>query len=311
MLGDRLARLVLGLPGAGAEVRRDHHRRQAEQRRVGRRLPGEDVEGGAGHPTLPDGLGQRLLVHDAAPGDVDDAQLGLGPGQQLLADQAHRLGRLGQVHGEEVGLGHDPVEGQQLDGHLAGRDPARRTGRRRRSASRTPGPAGRPACRSGPSPTTPRVLLASSTPSHRDRSHRPAVRAAWAWGTLRAWARSNAMVCSAAEIMFDCGAFTTITPRRVAASTSTLSRPMPARPTTTRSLAGREHLGRHLGGGADDEGVGALDRRRADRRGTGRAARPPRSRCRAGRPRPRSAISSVTRTRATVAIFNPAAPTGA
>ena len=44
------------------------------------------------------------------------------------------------------------------------------------------------------------------------------------------------MVCSAVERMFDCGAFTTITPRRVAASTSTLSRPMPARPTTTRSV---------------------------------------------------------------------------
>ena len=35
--------------------------------------------------------------------------------------------------------------------------------------------------------------------------------------------------------MFDCGAFTTITPRSVAAATSTLSSPMPARPTTTRS----------------------------------------------------------------------------
>src|SRR5712691_367939 len=35
--------------------------------------------------------------------------------------------------------------------------------------------------------------------------------------------------------MFDCGALTTITPRRVAAATSTLSSPMPARPTTTRS----------------------------------------------------------------------------
>ena len=43
------------------------------------------------------------------------------------------------------------------------------------------------------------------------------------------------MVCSAAEMMLDCGAFTTMTPRRVAASTSTLSSPMPARPTTTRS----------------------------------------------------------------------------
>ena len=36
--------------------------------------------------------------------------------------------------------------------------------------------------------------------------------AAWACGTLRAWASSSAIVCSAAERMFDCGAFTTITP---------------------------------------------------------------------------------------------------
>ena len=32
------------------------------------------------------------------------------------------------------------------------------------------------------------------------------------------------------------GAFTTITPRRVASATSTLSSPIPARPTTTRSV---------------------------------------------------------------------------
>jgi hypothetical protein len=44
------------------------------------------------------------------------------------------------------------------------------------------------------------------------------------------------MACSAAETMLDWGALTTMTPRRVAASTSTLSRPMPARPTTTRSV---------------------------------------------------------------------------
>ena len=44
-------------------------------------------------------------------------------------------------------------------------------------------------------------------------------------------------MCSAALIVFDCGAFTTITPRRVAASTSTLSTPMPARATTFRSGA--------------------------------------------------------------------------
>ena len=44
------------------------------------------------------------------------------------------------------------------------------------------------------------------------------------------------MACSAAERMLDCGALTTITPRSVAAATSTLSSPMPARPTTTRSV---------------------------------------------------------------------------
>ena len=44
------------------------------------------------------------------------------------------------------------------------------------------------------------------------------------------------MACSAADRMLDCGALTTITPRSVAAATSTLSSPMPARPTTTRSV---------------------------------------------------------------------------
>lgn len=45
------------------------------------------------------------------------------------------------------------------------------------------------------------------------------------------------MVCSAAEMMLLCGALTTITPRWVAASTSTLSNPIPARPTTIKSPA--------------------------------------------------------------------------
>ncbi len=86
-----------------------------------------------------------------------------------------------------------------------------------------------------PRPTTPSVLSASSTPSQRLRSQRPATSAAWACGTLRAEASSSAIVCSAAEMMLLCGALTTITPRLVAASTSTLSSPMPARPTTIRS----------------------------------------------------------------------------
>jgi hypothetical protein len=52
-----------------------------------------------------------------------------------------------------------------------------------------------------------------------------------------AWARSRAKVCSAAERMFDCGALTTMIPRRVADSTSTLSSPIPARPMTLSESA--------------------------------------------------------------------------
>ncbi len=44
-------------------------------------------------------------------------------------------------------------------------------------------------------------------------------------------------MCSAAETMFDSGAFATTIPRRVAASTSTLSTPTPARPITFRFVA--------------------------------------------------------------------------
>ena len=89
----------------------------------------------------------------------------------------------------------------------------------------------------------PSTLSASSTPSQRLRSHRPSMSAAWAWGMLRAWARSRAIVCSAVVRMFDCGAFTTITPWVVAASVSTLSSPMPGPPDHHEVLPGRQHLG--------------------------------------------------------------------
>src|ERR687898_3094920 len=85
-----------------------------------------------------------------------------------------------------------------------------------------------------PRPRTPSVLPWSSTPWYLARSHRPDLRSSFAWGTLRACASMSAIVCSAADTMLDCGAFTTITPRRVAVSTSTLSRPMPARAITLR-----------------------------------------------------------------------------
>jgi hypothetical protein len=46
-----------------------------------------------------------------------------------------------------------------------------------------------------------------------------------------------ATVSSAAEVMFEVGALTTMTPARVAAGMSTLSRPTPARAITLRFLA--------------------------------------------------------------------------
>ena len=48
-------------------------------------------------------VGQVGLVDDAAAGHVDDAQAGLGLGQQVGVDEPDGLGRLGHVHGDEVG----------------------------------------------------------------------------------------------------------------------------------------------------------------------------------------------------------------
>ena len=54
---------------------------------------------------------------------------------------------------------------------------------------------------------------------------------------LRASATIRPTVCSAAETTVDSGAFATTIPRRVAASTSTLSTPTPARPIIFRLVA--------------------------------------------------------------------------
>ena len=69
-------------------------------------------------------------------------------------------------------------------------------------------------------------------PPYVFRSQRPCFSAACACGMLRARATSSPIVCSAAETTVDSGAFATTIPRRVAASTSTLSTPTPARPIT-------------------------------------------------------------------------------
>src|SRR5438128_1580861 len=87
-----------------------------------------------------------------------------------------------------------------------------------------------------PRPTTPRILSRSSKPRKRERSQRPALTAWSAWGMWRARASIIAIVCSVAAIVLPEGALTTRTPARVAASTSMLSTPAPARPITLRRV---------------------------------------------------------------------------
>ena len=68
-------------------------------------------------------------------------------------------------------------------------------------------------------------------------SHLPAWVEALAAGSSRASASISEMACSAVVIELPKGVFITITPAAVAAGMSTLSTPIPARPTTFRFLA--------------------------------------------------------------------------
>ena len=110
-----------------------------------------------------------------------------------------------------------------------------------------------------PRPTTPRVFSRSSTPVYLLRFHSPFFSAALACGMLRAVATSRPQASSAAVTMLEVGALTTITPALVAAETSTLSRPTPARATTFSLLRGGDGLGVDLGGGADQDRVDVGD----------------------------------------------------
>ena len=66
-------------------------------------------------------------------------------------------------------------------------------------------------------------------------------------------------MCSAAVITLDCGALATTMPRRVAASTSTLSTPTPARPTAWSRSARAIRSAVDLRGRADQDPVELAD----------------------------------------------------
>jgi hypothetical protein len=88
-----------------------------------------------------------------------------------------------------------------------------------------------------PAPISPRVLPVISTPRNRFFSHLPAWVDALAAGRSRASASIRAMACSAVVIELPNGVFITTMPCWVAAATSMLSTPIPARPTTFRFSA--------------------------------------------------------------------------
>ncbi len=67
-------------------------------------------------------------------------------------------------------------------------------------------------------------------------------------------------MCSAADNALDSGALATITPALVAAATSTLSSPIPARPTTESLSAAASSSAVTWGGRTNDERVGPDDR---------------------------------------------------
>ena len=83
-----------------------------------------------------------------------------------------------------------------------------------------------------PRPATPSVFPRSSVPRNRFFSQRPSFIARSAAGTERASPSISAHACSATLMLLAPGALTTRMPRLLAAATSTLSTPVPARAMT-------------------------------------------------------------------------------
>ena len=83
-----------------------------------------------------------------------------------------------------------------------------------------------------PMPMIPRVLLKISVPWYFFFSQRPSRMERAAWGIFRAMATIRDKACSAVVMVLPPGVFMTTMPRLLAAGMSTLSNPVPARPTT-------------------------------------------------------------------------------
>ena len=238
LLGDRLARLVLRLRGRRAEVRRDDDVVEREQRRLGGRLLRERVDRGAAEPPVGDRVGERVFVDDAAPARVDQphARASRARAPAALTRPIVSGVLVAWIVTKSQIATSSSIGRHELHAELAGAIGAHeRVVRDEPHAERVRTLRDEHADAAEADDAERLAVQLDAFPLRAVPRGRPS-RSAFACGTLRACASSSASVCSAAERMFDCGAFTTITPRRVASATSTLSRPMPARPTTTRSV---------------------------------------------------------------------------
>ena len=183
-------------------------------------------------------LDQRLLVDELAARGVDHPRAVGQLRDRVAPEEAARLGRERQVQRQELRRREHLVRRSRRARRRArGSAPWRRTGRRRRRASRGRARGARPAGRCGRSRARRASCPRARPRPSAERSQRPCFSAACACGMLRASATSRPTVCSAAEVTVDSGALATTIPRRVAASTSTLSTPTPARPITFRRSA--------------------------------------------------------------------------
>jgi hypothetical protein len=135
----------------------------------------------AAPPTLPESrAASRSSSTISGPRATLSTHAVLALGQRLGVEPALGLRRLGQVQGQEVGLGVDLVGGLGLvDAEVAvalgGHEGSK-------AITRIPKPWARWATSwpMRPKPRIPSVLSSSSTPENCERSQRPAIRLAWA-----------------------------------------------------------------------------------------------------------------------------------
>ena len=210
---------------------------RAEQRRVLGRLGLEHVERRARDMAAVERFLERRLVDQPAARAVDDAHALLGLGQALAAQDVARLVGQRRVQRDEVGARRAARRARPSRRPARPRARASGRGRRRRPSSCRPSARVATIEPMLPAPIRPSVLPVTSTPMKRFFSHLPAWVEASASGSWRASANISAMACSAVVIELPNGVFITTTPRAVAAGMSTLSTPMPARPTTLRLVA--------------------------------------------------------------------------